>query len=205
VCRSVKLATHRYRVSWLRMRGALRPGFESRLELGILLFAAVPRLTLGPTRPPTQWVLGALSPGVKLLGREADHSPPSSAEVKNAWSYIFTHPYFMAWCLIKNRYNFTFTLPFYVFMTWGLGTLYPFLSVLLRKHGCKLRKRRKCFLLVIYASACVTVVFHWHRLLCSSGILERLHANEYPVSVEKLSHLHVPNLTISVCAQIASS
>jgi hypothetical protein len=30
-----------------------------------------------------QWLLGALSPGVKLPGREADHSPPSIAEVKN--------------------------------------------------------------------------------------------------------------------------
>jgi len=30
---------------------------------------------------------GALSLGVKRPGREADHSPPSSAEVKNAWSY----------------------------------------------------------------------------------------------------------------------
>jgi hypothetical protein len=25
------------------------------------------------SRPPIQWVLGALSPGVKRLGREADH------------------------------------------------------------------------------------------------------------------------------------
>jgi hypothetical protein len=29
-----------------------------------------------------QWVPGALSLGVKWPGREADHSPPSSAEVK---------------------------------------------------------------------------------------------------------------------------
>jgi hypothetical protein len=29
-----------------------------------------------------QWVPGALSLGVKRPGREADHSPPSSAEVK---------------------------------------------------------------------------------------------------------------------------
>jgi len=27
-----------------------------------------------------------LSPGIKRLGREADYSPPSNAEVKNAWS-----------------------------------------------------------------------------------------------------------------------
>jgi hypothetical protein len=37
---------------------------------------------LGPTQPPTQWVPGALSLGVKRQGREADHSPPSSTRVK---------------------------------------------------------------------------------------------------------------------------
>jgi hypothetical protein len=42
---------------------------------------------LGPIQPPIQWVPGALSPWVKRSVREADHSPPSSAEVKNAWSY----------------------------------------------------------------------------------------------------------------------
>jgi hypothetical protein len=40
------------------------------------------RAALGPTHSPIQWVPGALSLGVKLLGREADHSPPSIAEVK---------------------------------------------------------------------------------------------------------------------------
>jgi hypothetical protein len=47
--------------------------------------------------------------GVKRPGREADHSPPSSVEVKNAWSYTSTPQYiFMAWCLVKHRDNFTF-------------------------------------------------------------------------------------------------
>jgi len=42
-------------------------------------------------------------PGVKLLGHEANHSPPSSAEVKNAWNYTPTPPtVFMAWYLIKK-------------------------------------------------------------------------------------------------------
>jgi len=31
-----------------------------------------------------------LYPGVKEPGREADHSPPSSTEVKNAWNYTST-------------------------------------------------------------------------------------------------------------------
>jgi len=38
--------------------------------------------TLGPTQPPIQWVPGSVSLGVKRPGREADHSPPSSAEIK---------------------------------------------------------------------------------------------------------------------------
>jgi hypothetical protein len=38
--------------------------------------------TLGPTQPPIQWVLGALSPGIKQRGCEANQSHPSSAEVK---------------------------------------------------------------------------------------------------------------------------
>jgi hypothetical protein len=31
-------------------------------------------------------------PGVKRPGREADYSPPSSAKVKNGWSYTSTPP-----------------------------------------------------------------------------------------------------------------
>jgi hypothetical protein len=34
-------------------------------------------------QPPIYWVQGAISQGVKRPGRQADHSPPSSAEVKN--------------------------------------------------------------------------------------------------------------------------
>jgi len=37
-------------------------------------------------------VQGALSPGVEREGREADHSPQSSADVKNEWNYASTSP-----------------------------------------------------------------------------------------------------------------
>jgi hypothetical protein len=45
-------------------------------------------------------------PEVKRPGREADHSPPISAEVKKMDLYI--HSPFMAQSLIKHRDNFTF-------------------------------------------------------------------------------------------------
>jgi hypothetical protein len=35
----------------------------------------------------------ALSPGVKQLGREVDHSLPTSAEIKKMWIYTCTPPY----------------------------------------------------------------------------------------------------------------
>jgi hypothetical protein len=44
------------------------------------------------TQPPIQWVLGALSLGVKQNGCEADNSPPTSAKVKKAWVYTFIPP-----------------------------------------------------------------------------------------------------------------
>jgi hypothetical protein len=43
---------------------------------------------------------------------EADHSPPSSAEVKYALSYTSTPMYvFMAWCLVKHRKTLPFAAP----------------------------------------------------------------------------------------------
>jgi hypothetical protein len=59
----------------------------------IFLHSMSSRLALGPTQPPIEWVLRTLSPGVKRLGREADHSPPTSAEVKNMWICTSTPPW----------------------------------------------------------------------------------------------------------------
>jgi hypothetical protein len=42
------------------------------------------RSALGPTQPPIQRIPGALSLEVKRPEREVHHSPPSSANVKNA-------------------------------------------------------------------------------------------------------------------------
>jgi hypothetical protein len=58
-------------------------------------FSMSSRPVLGPTQPPIQWAPGVLSPEVKLPEREADHSPPTRAEVKKSWVYTCTPPYFL--------------------------------------------------------------------------------------------------------------
>jgi hypothetical protein len=79
-------------------------GFESRQGLGIFLFTTASRPAFGPTQPPIQWVTWALFLGLKRPGRETDYWPPSSAEVKNAWSYTSTPPQyaFMLWFSVKS-------------------------------------------------------------------------------------------------------
>jgi len=112
---------HRY--SWFIHMTRTRDSSVSivtRLRAGRPGFATVSRPVLGPTQPPTKWLSGDPSVGVKQRRCEADHSPSFNAEVKNTWSYNSTSPYvFVAWCLItryvfmvcnliKHRYNFNF-------------------------------------------------------------------------------------------------
>jgi len=82
-------------------------GFQQGQGRNSFLMSTASRPALGITLPLIQWVPGALSPGIKLPMREANHSPPSSAKAKNEWSYTFTPPYiFMAWYLIKQGMHF---------------------------------------------------------------------------------------------------
>jgi hypothetical protein len=80
--------------------------------LGIYLFTTASRRTLGHTQPPIQWVPGDLSLGVKRPGREADHSPPSSAKVKECVELYLHSLYTPSWrgAQLKHRDNFTFTV-----------------------------------------------------------------------------------------------
>jgi hypothetical protein len=90
--------------------GWMIEGSNPRQGLGIFLFTTVSRPSMEPTQPPIRWVPGVLSLGGKRPEREADHSPPSSTEVKNLWSYTFTLQYtFMVWFSVKAQDNFTFT------------------------------------------------------------------------------------------------
>jgi hypothetical protein len=111
-------------------------GFHCWQGQGYFLFANVSRLALGPTHPPTQWVPGVPSLGIKQPEHEADHLPLSHAKVKNAWRNTSTPQYvFMEWCLIEHRD----TLPFYVpsmprSANWSLLLKYVYLSQF--THAC---------------------------------------------------------------------
>jgi hypothetical protein len=68
---------------------------EVRVPVGSRIFSS-------PRRPDRLWgspnlllngYWRAVSPGVKRPGREADHSPPTSAEAKKMWIYTPTPPY----------------------------------------------------------------------------------------------------------------
>jgi hypothetical protein len=69
-----------------------RVQFLARAMMGFFLFTTMSRPVLGPTQPPFHRVPGALSLEVEQLGHEFNHLPPSSAKIKNAWSYTSTPP-----------------------------------------------------------------------------------------------------------------
>jgi hypothetical protein len=87
--------------------------------ISIFIFTTAFRTALGPTQPPIQWVPDALSVGLKRPGREADHSPPSTAEVKE-WVELYLQSLNMPlWhgAQLKHRDNFTFIFMFTAFWT----------------------------------------------------------------------------------------
>jgi hypothetical protein len=74
---------------WLDDRGV-----EVRVLAGSRIFSSLRR----PHRlwgPPTSYPMSTegSSPGVKRPGREADHSPPTNAEIKKMWLYTSNPPY----------------------------------------------------------------------------------------------------------------
>jgi len=80
-------------------------------------------LTLRPTQRPVQSSTKSSFREVKRPRREADHSPPSCAEVKNEWSYTTTSPYPFMVCkgrilhfysLVVRRRTPSITLPYRV-------------------------------------------------------------------------------------------
>jgi hypothetical protein len=101
------------------------------------------RPALGPTQPPVQWVPGGTGgsfPGGKARpGRDADHSPPSSAEVKNEELYVLS-PHVPPWRAAGQLYFFTLPLwvpPYLVLNTDSLYLSTRFMSTL-QNHADRL-------------------------------------------------------------------
>jgi hypothetical protein len=73
----------------------LRAGWSVfRVPAGSGNFSLHRRVQTGSGAHPASYSVGTTSyfPGVKRPGRKAENSLPSSAEVKNVWSYVFTLP-----------------------------------------------------------------------------------------------------------------
>jgi hypothetical protein len=86
------------------------PGFECRYGQEIFLFS-------GAHQAPYSMGTGGSFPGVKRPERETNHSPPSSAEVKNQRNYTSTPLY-----AFKDSETFTFTFT-YIFKQTGRHTI----------------------------------------------------------------------------------
>jgi hypothetical protein len=105
------------------------PGIAQRYSAGVLAvwsgvrvpagagnFSLHHRVQTGSGAHPASYPMATrtLSLGVKWPGREADHAPPSSTEVNNAWSYTSTPPIRLhGGCLVKKSTGTTLHLPFW--------------------------------------------------------------------------------------------
>jgi hypothetical protein len=67
-----------------RLPARLRNRVRFLTGAGYFSFSTVSKRALGPTQPPLQWKPLPVSLGVKWPEREADFSPPSSADLENA-------------------------------------------------------------------------------------------------------------------------
>jgi hypothetical protein len=84
-----------------------------------------PRPVPGPIQPPIQWVPGADSPELKQPGCEADHQSPSSAEVKNTWSYTSIPPIRLLDVVLNKYWNICIFTPILLSI---IVLLYVFIS-----------------------------------------------------------------------------
>jgi hypothetical protein len=98
-----------------------------RFEFETPAIASASRPAVGPTQPSVQWVPRSFPRGGKARpGRDADHSPPSSAEVKNELKLYLLSPQAPPWrvagllylylIMFKIFRNFTFHVTDWLFI-----------------------------------------------------------------------------------------
>jgi hypothetical protein len=125
----------------------------------LFLFTTASRTALGPTQPPIQWVPGALSLAVKQPEREADHLSPSSAEVKNAWSYTSTPPIRLHGVVLSSAQGQLYLLPLHTHTcstSFTASTLKERNHISNEHHEARKQKEQKLFILI-------SVYFHSYR------------------------------------------
>ena len=87
--------------------------------------STVSRPAVGSIQPPIQLIPGALSSGLERPESEADHSPPSSAAVKNAWRCTSTPPCISMAChLMKHNHS---SLWYGALLCMDIFTFHPYL------------------------------------------------------------------------------
>jgi hypothetical protein len=94
----------RLHAKWLRNWG-LTPSVHKRFLCSPTVL--VPEL--GPNQPTNQCVLGFFAKGWSSQNAKKTTHFHVMPRLKKTWIYILHFPYFIAWCLIKHRDNFTFT------------------------------------------------------------------------------------------------
>lgn len=73
-------------------------GFDWGQGRKIFPFTIQSTMVLGLTQPLLQWIPGALPPGVRRPGREAEYSLPPTAKVTNIWNITLSSScIFMLW------------------------------------------------------------------------------------------------------------
>jgi hypothetical protein len=89
-----------------------RSGDRIPRERRIFLFSKTAQTA--PGAHPASYSIGTgVLPGLKLLERDTDHSPPSSSQVKNEWSCTSTPP-ICPHCMDRDEFNlYTYCLPLY--------------------------------------------------------------------------------------------
>jgi hypothetical protein len=90
-----------------------RSGFDPRQGQRIFILAPASRPALGPTQPAGYRGGSPFSGNKARPGRDADHSPPSSAEVKYEQKLYLLSPHVPPWH-VAGRLYFFFTLYFSV-------------------------------------------------------------------------------------------
>jgi hypothetical protein len=89
-----------------RQDGALATTYE-QLQWDLTTKESWFRYRRRSTQPTVKYIPWDFLTGAKLSGSEADHTPPSSAKIKNEWSFTFTPPMHFH-RVFSDKYTFTF-------------------------------------------------------------------------------------------------